>query len=196
MKIVSTTLLVLLLAAPLAFAQVEEEIETYLVAPQTMNKWVTVVTNDGKKVQGKVVSGDDDKIVVQPKGGSPVDVPTGKIVTVRFRRPKRSPGVDLAGSLIGGIGFGIGGAVLGKHAGESIRGDGTPGRAGPIVGGVVLGFAGGLIGREIARRSSTEEVTLKVSEGVSGQPPKVGAITLPGPPADSTGRVQPADLRR
>jgi hypothetical protein len=64
------------------------------------------------------------------------------------------------------------------------------------VGGVLLGFVGGHIGREIARHAATEEVTLKVSEGVSGQAPKVGAITLPGPPTDSAGRVQPVDLRR
>jgi hypothetical protein len=197
MRIISTTLLALLLAAPFAFAQVVEETETYLVAPQTMNKRVTVVTTDGKKVEGKVVSGDDDKIVVQPTTGSPVDVPTGRIVTVHFRRPRRSAKVDLAGNLIGGIGLGIGGAQLGKHVAESVRGDDlSNARRGPIVGGVLLGFVGGHVGREIARHAATEEVTLKVSEGVSGQAPKVGAITLPAPPADSAGRVQPVDLRR
>ena len=194
MRIVYTTLLALLLVAPAACAQAEEEIETYLVAPHTLNKWVTVVTVDGRKAEGKVVSGDDDKIVVQPKTGAAVEMATNKIVIVRFRRPRRNAKVDFAGNIIGGIGFGIGGAQLGKHAGESIRGDGTPGRIGPIVGGVVLGFAGGYVGREIVRRSASEEVTLKVIQGVEGQPPKVGAITLPAPPPDA--RVQPVDLRR
>lgn len=194
MRIVYAILVILLLLPPAAIAQVEEEIETYLVAPHTQNKWVIVVTSEGKKIEGQVTSGDDEKITVQPKTGGPVEVRTDKIITVRFRRPKRSTGIDFAGNMIGGVGFGIGGAQLGKHAGESIRGDGSPGRIGPIVGGVVLGFAGGYVGREIARRSASEEVTFKVIQGVEGQPPKVGAITLPVPPPDA--RVQPVDLRR
>ena len=193
MNILFTTLLTLLLLAPAALAQEQEEIETYLVAPFTLNRIVTVTMADGTKVQGKMLSGDDDKIVVEQKG-APVELRTNQISTIRFRRFKRNTKVDFAGNLLGGIGFGFGGASIGKLAAESIRGDGTPGRIGPIMGGVVLGFIGGYVGREIARNSSIERVTLKVTQGVEGQPPKVGSITLPAP--ESNARVQPVNLRR
>lgn len=193
MKIASTTLVALLLAALTALGQAEEEVETYLVAPYTLNKAVTVITTDGKKLEGKVVTGDDDKIVLQRPTG-PMDLPTGQIQLLRFRRPKRSTKLDFVGSLIGGVGLGMAGAAIGKEVAKSIRDDDSPGRIGPIVGGIALGFVGGYVGRAIVRRAVTEEVTLKVTGGVEGKAPKLGSAILPEPPSHA--RVSPVDLRR
>ncbi len=179
---------VLVTAGGLA-AQATEEVPPYLVAPFTLNKTVTVTMADGRKLAGKVVRGDDDKIFVGE--GTPVEVATSQIASVQFRRRKRSSGGEFAGSLIGGVGLGMGGAAIGRAAAESIRSDGSPGRVGPIVGGIVLGFVGGQIGRQIARHAATQEVTLKVVEALSGQPPKPGETPLP-----AAVRLEPSDLRR
>lgn len=197
MKTTLTALLLLALAAPAALAQSQEEIENYLVAPYTLNKVVTVTMADGRKVEGTVIAGDDNNISVAHSGGVAV-LPTGRIVTVRFRRPKRSAKSDLAGNLIGGIAFGIGGAALGRQAAQSIQGRDEQGPAGPIIGGVVMGLAGGIIGTQLFRQTHTEDVTLKVTPGVEGQAPKIGSLALPplvSSPPDSA-RVQPVDPRR
>ncbi len=193
MKIVATILLALLFALPAASAQKKEEIETYLVAPYTLNKLITVTMVDGQKVQGRVVGGDDDKIIVERRG-SQIELRTDRILNIRLLRATRSPKVILAGNLIGGMGLGFAGAALGKAAAETIRDDDQPGRIGPLVGGIVLGFAGGYLGKEIARNAAYDEVIVTVTRGVEGQAPKTGAILLPTP--DSNPRVQPVDLRR
>src|ERR1035437_6744667 len=87
MKMFCSSMMVLVLAAPLALAGSQEEVETYLVAPYTTGKMVRVMMAGGKKVEGKVVSGDDEKITVQQSSG-PVSVPVTQIASVEFRRPK------------------------------------------------------------------------------------------------------------
>ena len=208
MKIACTVLLLLLLAAPAACAQVREEIETYLVAPYTVNKVVTVTMTDGRKLKGMVLSGDDDKIVVAQKDGS-VELATANILNIRLPRPSSSVKVNFAGNLIGGVGLGFAGAAIGKEMAKAIRDDGSPGKIGPLLGGIALGFAGGYLGREVARQAAYQEVILTVSGGVEGQAPKTtGAILLPPstpagavlllpPPAPAAAaRVQPIDPRR
>lgn len=192
MKTVCSIAAVLLLLASPAIAQVTEEVEPYLVAPFVTNKVVSVVTTERRKIEGKVIKGDENKIVVN-QGGSPVELPVSKILLVQFRRPKRSARNDFLGSVIGGVGLGFAGAAIGREAAQSIRSDGRAGRVGPIVGGIAFGFAGGQIGRWLMRRSVKEEVTLKIlgADGV----PKNGALRLPAAPV-SDARIQPAAPRQ
>jgi len=169
-------LLIAILALP-ALAQVREELDSYLVAPYTMNRKVALTTRDFTKLEGKVVGGDEDKVIVEQKGGR-VEVPVGQIYLVQLRRPRRSAKVDFIGNLIGGVGLGLAGAAIGREAAESIRGEGDPGRAGPVVGGIVLGFAGGYLGKEIARRLASQEVTLLVMHQAPAAP-KSGSLAAP-----------------
>lgn len=169
MKMFCSSMMVLVLAAPLALAGSQEDVESYLVAPYTTGKTVTVTMAGGKKVEGKVVSGDDDKITVQQSSG-PVNVPVTQIASVELRRPKRSIKLDFIGNMIGGLGFGFAGAAVGKKAAENIREDHTSGKAGPIIGGVVFGFAGSYLGRYLVRHMAAEQVTLKVVQLGSEKP--------------------------
>lgn len=162
----------LLLVAPAVLAQVTEEVEGYLVTPYTLNKQVTVITTDRRKIEGKVIKGDADRVFIN-QGGTMVELQTNRILTVTLRRPKRSGKIDFLGSLIGGVALGFAGAAIGKESAKGIRSDGTPGRVGPIVGGVAAGFIGGRLGRSLARRALKEEVTLKVTP--EGEQPPSGS---------------------
>lgn len=164
------------LIGPAAFAQKQEDAEPYLITPYTMNKQASVTLADFSKVTGKVVGGDDEKVVLLQPGGKRTEVPTRKIQLVQYQRPRRSNKLDFLGSLIGGIGLGYAGSTIGKHAAMSIRSDGTPGRIGPITGGVGFGFLGGMIGKHLIRHAVKEQVTLTlVPEGASP------AATAPAP---------------
>ena len=195
MNFFCSCMMVLVLAAPLALAGSQEEVETYLVAPYTTGKMVTVMMAGGKKVEGKVVSGDDEKITVQQSSG-PLNVPVTQIESVELRRPKRSTKLDFIGNMIGGLGFGFAGAAIGKKAAENIRGDHTSGKVGPIVGGVVFGFAGSYLGRYMVRHMAAEQVTLKVLQLGTNEKPQ--ALQRKPEPAKSgaesagTGTASPA----
>jgi len=167
----------LLLVAPAVLAQVTEEVEGYLVTPYTLNKQVTVITTDRRKIEGKVIKGDADRLLIDQRG-VPVELQTNRILTVTLRRPKRSGKIDFLGSLIGGVALGFAGAAIGRESAKVLRSDGTPGRVGPIVGGVGAGFAGSRLGQYLARRAIKEEVTLKVTP--EGEQPQTGP-TAPTP---------------
>jgi hypothetical protein len=194
MKIFCSSMMVLVLAVPLALAGTQEDVESYLVAPYTTGKMVTVTMAGGKKVEGKVVSGDDEKITVLQSGGS-VNVPVDQIASVELRRPKRSAKLDFIGNMVGGLGFGFAGAAVGKKAAENIRGDHTSGKAGPIVGGVVFGFAGSYLGRYLVRHMAAEQVTLKVVQLGSQKPQALQREPEPaasGAESARTGTTSPA----
>ena len=98
--------MVLVLAAPLALAGSQEEVETHFVAPYTTGKMVTVMMAGGKKVEGKVVSGDDDQITVQQSSG-PVNVPAENI------RGDNTPGK--VGPIVGGVVLGFADSYVGRY---------------------------------------------------------------------------------
>jgi len=166
----------LLAVAPAVLAQVTEEVEGYLVAPYTLNKQVTVITTDRRKIEGKVIKGDADTLSIDQRGTT-VELPTNRVLIVTFRRPKRSGKIDFLGSLAGGVALGFAGAAIGRESAKAIRSDGTPGRVGPIAGGVAAGFIGGRLGRSLARRAFKEEVTLKVTP--QGEQPDNGPAAPP-----------------
>jgi len=143
---------------------------------------ITVSMADGKKVEGKGIRGDDQKIAVQQSSG-PIERSTNQIANIHLRRPKRRAKVDLIGNLLGGVGFGFVGAEIGRQAVEAIRSDGNPGEIGAVVGGIVFAFGGGYVGRSIARHLATEDVTLKIVGRELGHTPlpPTGPITLPSP---------------
>jgi len=185
MKRILISVLAAAVIAPLALAQKQEEAESYLVAPYTLNKMTRVTLPDYSTLRGKVVGGDEDKIVVLGQDGKRTDVPTSKIQLVQFRRQRRSNKIEFLASLAGGMSLGFAGSTIGKHAAMSIRSDKAPGRIGPIVGGVGLGFLGGYIGKRLARHAVTEEVTLTLApEGGTSSPaaPKPAA-SKPAAPA-------------
>jgi hypothetical protein len=180
MKISCVSILTLFLVAPGVWAQVKEEVEPYLVAPQILNRTVNITTADFKVVRGKVVAADEEKVVVR-QGAGRVELPVTKIQMVNFRRPRRSGKLEFLGNLLGGTGFGFGGAAIGKQAAQSIRGDGQPGRIGPIVGGIAFGFAGGYIGKHLMRRAVQEEVTLTLLPDVAAPAPQTSPPPQPAP---------------
>ena len=141
MRSLSLSALLCVLFLSTAYGATEEEIETYLIAPFTKDHDVTLTLRDGKKVQGRVTSGDDSKIVVQQASGN-AEIATSEITSVHFRRAKRSARTDFIGSLVGGVGMGFAGGAIGRTIAKNIRDDGTSGRVGPVVGGLVLGMAG------------------------------------------------------
>ena len=189
MKISCVSILTLFLVAPGVWAQVKEEVEPYLVAPQILNKTVNITTADFRVLRGKVVAADEEKVVVR-KGADRLELPVTKIQMVNFRRPKRSGKLDFIGNLLGGTGFGFGGAAIGKQAAQGIRADGQPGRIGPIVGGMALGFLGGYVGKHLMRRAVQEEVTLTLLPDVAAPAPKSSSLAWPPP------RPAPAVKRR
>ena len=186
MKISCASILTLFLVAPGVWAQVKEEVEPYLLAPQITNKTANITTADHKVVRGKVVAADEEKVVIR-QGADRLELPVTKIHMVNFRRPKRSGKLEFLGNLLGGTGFGFGGAAIGKQAAQGIRADGQPGRIGPIVGGMALGFLGGYVGKHLMRRAVQEEVTLTLLPDVAAPAPQ----TSPPPP-----RPAPAVKRR
>jgi hypothetical protein len=196
MKNAFATLVVLLFCACAPAAMAQDEIEAYLVAPFTMGKAVTVNTNDGRRIHGVVVSGDDTKIVVE-RPGDRTEVATNRISSVKIGRASNSPTLTAVGSVIGGVGLGFAGAALGKSAGIAWHDDRQPGRALPVIGGVVFGLFSGWLGGKVARNAGWEQVTLKVTPGIEGQAPRTGdggaASVAPQPEFQ---RVQPADFRR
>jgi len=195
MKISCVSILTLFLVAPGVWAQVKEEVEPYLVAPQILKKTVNITTADFRVVRGKVVAADEEKVVVR-KGADRLELPVTKIQMVNFRRPKRSGKMEFLGNLLGGTGFGFAGAAIGKQAAQGIRSDGQPGRIGPIVGGIALGFAGGYIGKHLMRRAVQEEVTLTLLPDVVAPAPKSSSLAWPPPaPRAPIRSVQPAGLR-
>ena len=186
MKISCVSILSLFLVAPAVWAQVKEEVEPYLVAPQILKKTVNITTADFRVVRGKVLSANEEKVVVQ-KGADRLELPVTKIHMVNFRRPKRSGKLDFLGNLLGGTGFGFAGAAIGKQAAQGIRSDGQPGRIGPVVGGIALGFVGGYIGKHLMRRAVQEEVTLTLLPDVVAAPP----TTAPPPPRPALAPKRP-----
>lgn len=151
-----------------------EQIEDFLVVPTTRGKTVDFTLKDHTIVTGKVVGGDDEKVVIQDAKGARTELPLAKVLVLQFRRAKRSGKLDFAGSLAGGIGLGVAGAAAGRQIGQNIHSDGSAGRAAPLAGGVGLGFLGGYLGKVIVRHLATEQVTLTVisAEEPAPKPPQ------------------------